>query len=196
MKLKEMLNELNEGKYDKNTYKAVFLSGLPASGKTEFYNFALKHRDLKHIDSDKILAFLARKHKDELKDTRVYSKYFQDIDKKLKTQSEIWTSQGLGVVVDTTGQNSAKILNIKKELENKGYETAMVFIEKDIEDAISYSKTRERAVDKEYILNVKGKLDKNKEIYKRSFDTFITIEGRSSREYLKAEKEISRWLKS
>lgn len=195
MKLKEILNELNEGKHDQNIYKAVFLSGLPASGKTEFYNYALKHKDFKHLDSDKILSFLVRKHKDDLKDTRVYQKYSEQIDKKIRTQSEIWTDRGLGLVIDTTGQDLNKILEIKNVLENKGYDTAMVFIEKKFQDAVDYSKTRDRAVDKSYIINVKEKLSKNEEIYQKSFSPFIKIEGRNPNEYSKAEKKLNNWLR-
>lgn len=195
MKLKEILSKyIDEGIHDKNTFKAIFLSGIPASGKTEFYNFSLRPKNFKSLDADNILAFLAKRDGIGLKEKGLYDKYSEQISQKLSNQNKLWTKESLGLAIDTTGQDLFKTMRIKSSLEEKGYKTAMVFVLMSVEDAIKYAEKRERAVDKEYIYSVNKKLQNNKRTYQNSFDFFIEVKGRDRDDYLRVDKEIDKWL--
>lgn len=181
-----------EGKYDKNTFKAIFLAGTPASGKTEFYQYALKHKDMKHLDADKVMMFLINKYGGDAKDTKNYSKFQKDVKNKLKTMNKMYTKGGLGLVIDGTGKNIEMIEKLKKKLETYGYKTSMVFIKTPLDKAIKKAEKRKRAVDLEYIKDTYKSLSKNIFLYQKMFNPFIEIN--SEEEYKEAEKKINRWL--
>lgn len=185
--------ELLEGQHDKYTQKAIFLIGIPASGKTEFYYHALKHKHLKHMDSDKVMAFLVGKHGGSLRDTSNYTRWQKSVAQKLDAMSDMYKSGKLGLVIDGTGRNIEKIKEIKKNLEDEhGYKTAMVFINTPLTKAIEKAKRRDRAVDLSYIKKVYSDLSKNTEEYRKIFNPFIEVN--SVKEYDKAERKVNRWL--
>lgn len=184
---------LPEGKHDQNRLKAIFLAGMPASGKTEFYNEVLKGRDLKHMDSDKIMSYFVKKDKGSLKDTSNYVKYQGKINDKLKRFNELYTSGKLGLVIDSTGANKEKITEIKRNLENKGYDTSMVFIKTPLQQSLDRAKKRERGVDEEYSKMVFNKLSKNAIHYESIFKNFWEINDR--KDYSEFNKIISTWLR-
>ncbi len=181
-----------EGKFDQYTFKAVFIIGGPASGKTEFYNYALKNKNLKHLDSDKIMAFLIKKYGGSLQDTNNYSKWESEIKNKLNMMSTMYKEGGLGLAIDGTGKNIQNIINLKRDVEKYGYKTAMIYIKTSLQDSIEKSKKRDRAVDLEYIKDTYRDLSKNVSEYRKMFDVFIEVN--SIEEYKKAEKKINSWL--
>lgn len=185
---------LIEGRFDKYQHKAVFLIGLPASGKTEFYEAELKRKYLKHMDSDKVMMFLIRKYGGDPKDTSNYTKWQKSVKEKLDNMSNMYTNEGLGLVIDGTGQNFSNIATIKKKLETLNYKTAMVYINTPLLKAIERAKTRERGVDLEYIKKVYKKLATNVPKYRVMFNPFIEVN--SAEEFSKKGKEIKRWLNS
>lgn len=182
-----------EGKHDKNKFKAVFLSGTPASGKTEFYDFALKHKDMKHLDADKVMMFLIKKYGGDAKDTDNYTKFKKDVRNKLEMMNKMYTKGGLGLVIDGTGRDVNLIKKLKDQLEKYGYETAMIFIKTPLIKAIEKSKKRERAVDIDYIKDTYKQLGKNIPQYKNMFSPFIEVND--TKEFREAEKKIDKWLK-
>lgn len=183
-----------EGKYDKNRFKAIFLAGTPASGKTEFYNAVLKNKDMKHLDSDKVMTFLVNKYGGDLGDTSNYSKFQKDVKAKLNLMNKIYKQGGLGMVIDGTGRDKDMILKLKKDLENFGYDTIMVYVKTPINKAIEKAKKRERGVDQEYIKQVYKDLSKNISTYKNNFKKVIEVN--SEDEFDSSEKEINKWLRS
>jgi shikimate kinase len=185
-----------EGKHDKNTYKAIFLAGPPASGKTEFYKYAISGKNLKHLDSDKVMTFLAKREGRDLKDTSNYDDFHKRTYEILNQMNKSYTSGGLGLVVDGTGHNTSKYLGIKEKLERKGYKTMMVFVNIPIEKSIAYSKTRDRGVDTSYIKRVAEKLKKNFEVYKKSFTYFVEVEGMNDESYDAGRKAVDAFLRA
>jgi len=184
--------DILEGRFDKYRFKAVFLIGAPASGKTEFYNEALRHKNLKHLDSDKVMMFLIKKYGGNPKDTENYTKWQKNVQGKLDMMSRMYKEGGLGLVIDGTGKNFERIKNLKKDVESYGYETAMVYIKTPLKSAIERSKKRSRGVDTEYIKDTYRALLKNSKEYKKMFPLFIEVNSVS--EYPYAEKKINTWL--
>jgi len=165
-----------EGKYDKNIFKAVFLVGSPASGKTETYEATLSSKDLKHIDPDKVMSFFVKKDKGSLQDTSSYSKYQDRVKKTLNRLTDGYIKSRLGLVIDGTGRDKNLIFSIKNKLENLGYQTAMVYINTPLERALKKYKERNRAVDKEFLLKAVKDVRKNIPEYKKKFKNFYELE--------------------
>lgn len=188
------MSNIFEGKHDKNRYKAIFLIGAPASGKTEFYKYALAHKDMKHLDSDRVMMFLINKHGGNPKDTRNYTKWQQNVRDKLDAMSKNYKEGGLGLVIDGTGKNLKQTLKLKKDVERHGYKTAVVYLKTPLNKALKKAEKRERGVDVEYIKDTYRDLSKNVAVYKEKFSTFIEIND--IKEYREAERKINRWLRS
>jgi predicted kinase len=184
---------LTEGKYDKNRFKAIFLVGAPAAGKTEFYKEILANKDMKHLDPDKVMVFLIKKYGGSLKDTSNYTKFQKSVKTKLEMINNIYKNGGLGLVIDGTGRNIDLIKKLKKDLESFKYDTLMVYIKTPIQKAMEKAKQRKRSVDNEFIKKVYTDLNKNIPEYKKIFNKFIEVN--SEDEYKKAEKKINQWLK-
>jgi len=184
---------LAEGKNSKNIFKAVFIIGSPGAGKTEFHNAALAGQGLKHLDPDKILSFYVKKNKGSLKDTSNYNKYQSKIKKTLEGQTKGYLNGRLGLVIDGTGRDKSLIIKLKNKLEDLGYSTMMVYINTSIVQIMKRAKSRERAVDKDYLLKAKESVKKNVPDYKNMFgNNFIEINDMS--EYQKGTKKVNAFL--
>lgn len=185
-----------EGVHDQNTFKAIFLAGPPASGKTEFYTYALKGKNLKHLDSDKIMSFLIKKYGGDIRDTSSYDKFHKKVYQKLDMMNKMYTNGGLGLAIDGTGHNTEKYLRLKDQLEGLGYKTMMVFVNRPIEKSMEYADQRERAVDKSYIKKVAAALQDNIPVYKSRFNDFIEVEGMNDESYETGRKAVNVFLAS
>jgi len=105
----------------------------------------------------------------------------------------------LGVIFDGTGQNVERIMQTKRKLDFHGYETILVFIEVDLEDALSRNldPTRNRVEDPKYIERIWNEMNNNKQELATAFrDKMITINNKigSTNDWNKGWKIVKRWL--
>ena len=163
----KLMDILLEGVNDPGIFKAVFLAGGPGSGKTfvvkQLFGIPdklnISHSGMKMVNSDKELKFLLKKFgfgtdldkmPDELfkqltdpKD-KDYSG-LRDFSKSLTTQRMNLYKQGkLGMIIDGTGHDFAKIQSKKKELEDIGYDTYMCMVNTSLEVAQKRNQERDR----------------------------------------------------
>lgn len=171
IKLKDLLNPsvLNEGVYDPGILKCVFLAGGPGSGKSKVAGdlfgvqgiATFSASGLKMVNSD--IAFEA-----QLKKSGIDPK---DLGKIEKEQPELWdfitkSKEGpretgkaitqktksfyeegrLGMIVDGTGDDVAKIKKQKQRAEELGYDTYMVFVNTSLEVAQARNAKRSRSL--------------------------------------------------
>jgi predicted kinase len=165
--VKKLKMILAEGVQDKGILKAVFLAGGPGSGKTYIVKnifgipdkFNISMSGMKMVNSDKELKYLLKKYgfgtdldilPDELfrqltdPDYEDYSG-LRDYSKGLTKQREKQYREGrLGMIIDGTGHLFSKIQSHKKELENIGYDTYMVFVNTSLEVAQQRNQIRDR----------------------------------------------------
>lgn len=165
--VKKLKMILAEGVQDKGILKAVFLAGGPGSGKTYIVKnifgipdrFNISMSGMKMVNSDKELKYLLKKYgfgtdldilPDELfrqltdPDYEDYSG-LRDYSKGLTKQREKQYQEGrLGMIIDGTGHSFSKIQAHKKELENIGYDTYMVFVNTSLEVAQQRNQIRDR----------------------------------------------------
>ena len=158
-----LMDLLTEGVHDKGIFKAVFLAGGPGSGKSyvakqifgipEKFNISMS--GMKMINQDKEYKFLLQKHgfDPEWLDT-----YPEDVFDHISTEMRGFTTDlaaerkkgymmgKLGMIIDGTGHKFQKVKAHKKELEENGYDTYMVFVNTSLEVAQARNKERDRVL--------------------------------------------------
>ena len=155
---------LAEGVNDPGIFKAVFLAGGPGSGKTYVVKqiFGIPDRlnismsGMKMVNSDKELKHLLRKYGFGTDLDKMPDEVFDDLtapgksglrkfSKELTKQRMKLYQQGkLGMIIDGTGHDFRKIQTMKKELEDDGYDTYMVFVNTSLEVAQKRNQERDR----------------------------------------------------
>ena len=150
MKVNSFIQNLNEGLYDPGIFKAFFLAGGPGSGKSFVTRSAFAGTGLKLVDSDKLLekylkdAGLSIKMPDSEIDLRDPLR----IRAKIKTQArlDLYLRGRLGVIIDSTARDVAKIGRLQKLFKILGYDTYMIFVNTSLEVALDRNKKRDRTV--------------------------------------------------
>ena len=163
IKLKDLLSE---GINDPGIFKAVFLAGGPGSGKTyvvkqlfgipDRYNISMT--GLKMVNSDKELKFLLNKYGFGTELDKMPAEVFKDLTGKggsglrdfgkslTKQRMKLYQQGKLGMIIDGTGHDFGKIQRMKKELEDDGYDTYMVFVNTSLEVAQKRNQERDRVL--------------------------------------------------
>jgi len=200
VKLKQLLTE---GVFDKGIFKAVFMAGGPGSGKSyvssQIFGIPKKVNvsvaGLKSVNSDLEFEFLLKKYGFETFGTGKL-----DIDKwpkevfdtiaggdedsenmtvrkkaKLltKARKKQYMESRLGMIIDGTGHDYAKLQKEKKELESMGYDCYMVFVNTSLEVAHERNKKRERRLPEKILekswKDVQNNLGKFQGLFGRNF---------------------------
>ena len=156
------LRDLLEGVYDKFIFKAVFVTGSPAAGKTTTAQRIVKeHYGMKIIDSDPQFELLAQKAGLQLGDMdlhtenqKLHTATLRNIAKTMREKDLTLKNEGaLGVVIPTNIDDAEGLLRKKKALEDKGYDTFLIYINIPLEEAIKRNQQRERSVYTEVVID-------------------------------------------
>jgi len=146
--------DLQEGLYDPNIFKAFFLAGGPGSGKSFVTNNAFGGTGLKTINSDTAFERSLKKNGLSLKmpeDEAEARDIIRDRAKAMTgSQLDLSIKGRLGLVIDGTGRDYDKIKEQKALLDLLGYDCYMVFVNTSLEVALERNSKRERSVP-EYI---------------------------------------------
>lgn len=140
---------LNEGLFDKNILKAVFLAGSGGSGKGFYSKKAFGDSGLKVVNSDEAFEYLMHKHGLDPK-TDVGSPEAQELRPRSKeitgARLENYIEGRLGLIIDGTGDKPEKLLAQKRRLESLGYDTSMVLVNTPLDIALQHNQKRQRVV--------------------------------------------------
>ena len=152
---------------------AIFLLGLPCSGKTTYANTL----GIDVINTDFHLEFLAEKHHVNLSNLeqqkKLYDKYkreisvvtFQKLNKKISLKEDI--------IIDSTSCNSSFFIARYNYLSSFGYNILIHFLNTNIDDCLYNNRHRYRKVDVSYIENCYNNLQQNFDMYKQYIKTII-----------------------
>ena len=165
--------QLLEGIYDPNIFKAVFLAGGPGSGKSYVVSKVVSGMGLKVINSDEpferylVKAGLSLKMPDEEQTER-------DIErkraKKVTSARKGHAVDGrLGIIIDGTGKDYDKMIRQAAHLQELGYETSMVFVNTTLETALERNRKRARSVPPEIAKQGWNDVQKNLPRFQRYF---------------------------
>ena len=147
--------ELKEGLYDPNIFKAFFLAGGPGSGKTFVTSSAFAGTGLKLVNSDIKFERDLRKANLSLKMPDEEA-YFRDIIRKgakafVGKQLDQYLKGRLGMIIDSTARDYSVIQRQVNLLKAIGYDCYMVFVNTSLDVALERNRTRSRSIP-EYIV--------------------------------------------
>ena len=145
------INEILEGPHDPYRHKAIFFAGSPGAGKTYVARkLAGAFQGLKQVNMDIWFKRLMTKKNlswkmppEEEPEREIQRQRSKELVAK---QQQTYADSGLGLLIDSTGRILGTIRRIKDELEDKGYETTMIFVNTDLETALRRNKERERTL--------------------------------------------------
>ena len=164
-----LLQYLTEGIEDKGIFKAVFLAGHPGAGKSY---------TLDRIKSGQIEPRIVNTDKfhEHFKNAE-WANVGDKVMRLTKGQLVLYLNSMLPLAVDGTSGSIQAMLRRRGLLESMGYDTAMVFVNTDLETAIRRVQGRDRKVPEEFIRESFKKVNENKKFYRSKFDTFIEIDN-------------------
>ena len=142
---------LEEGVNDPAIFKAIFLAGGPGSGKSFVVGkTALPTFGYKVINSDMAFEKALKDANMAMTAQNIFSTKGQSLRDRAtyitKQRKSNYIQGRLGLVIDGTGKDYEKIKTQKIELEKLGYETAMIFVNTNIETAVARDEKRERTL--------------------------------------------------
>lgn len=188
---------IQEGLYDKGIFKAIIIVGGPGSGKSFVSNKLSEGLPLNKVNIDSVFEFLHKKHNQDINYTSDTGKHlYQKSRKIIASKMNSFINGRLGLIIDTTGQNTVKLEQVKKELELEGYEVRIVIVKADLEVAIKRNQERNRKVDINYLLYV---FQKMKKIHQSILTTFqpehiIVINNNEDQDLSSIWKKIRNWV--
>ncbi len=144
---------INEGVYDPNIFKAFFLAGGPGSGKSWVSQRTLSGMGLKVINSDNAFSRALEKEKMSLNMATTDAKEIarrDEIRAKAKattsTQLKLALEGRLGLILDSTARDVARIESEANTMKQIGYDVYMVFVNTSLEVALKRNQLRTRKV--------------------------------------------------
>ena len=200
---KEFKQELNEGVNDPSIFKAVFLAGGPGSGKSFVVGkTALQALGFKLINSDDAFEAGLKKAGLTTSPEDIASAQGQEIRSGAKAltgrKMKLALDGRLGLVIDGTGKDYAKIKKQVDELRKIGYAVKMIFVNTDLETALDRNKARERSVPDKMVEKMWKDVQKNIGKFQGLFRNRMIVVDNSEgsdieRSTLEAYKDIKTW---
>ena len=180
-------NELQEGVYDPNIFKAIFLAGGPGSGKSYVVQRATGGLGMKIVNSDTAFEKLIRDAGISL-DMRKMEPKTRDVirgrAKKLtKKRQKNYIEGRLGLIVDGTGHDYEKIAKQARGLENLGYDIHMIFVNTSLDVALERNEIRSRKLPTNVVTQSWKEVQKNIGKFSNFFKgNFIIVDNNASDE--------------
>ena len=143
--------ELQEGVYDPNIFKAIFLAGGPGSGKSYVVRKTTGGLGMKIVNSDDIYEKMLKDAGMETTPEDIFSDKGQEIRGRAKGVTKRMQSNflmgRLGVIIDGTGKDYDKIAKQAQSLRGLGYECSMIFVNTSLDTAQKRNNERKRTLD-------------------------------------------------
>ena len=197
--------QLQEGVYDKNIFKAIFLAGGPGSGKSFVARKTMPGLGLKNINSDTFFEKLIKDADIDL-DFRSMNpdetKRRDEIRAKAKgitqRQTANFVAGRLGIIIDGTGAKYDTIARQSQALKGLGYDTYMVFVNTSLDNALEQNRTRRRKLPDDLVKEYWNSVQNNIGKYQRLFGAknFIVVDNNNRKDdlYKMYSKPIKRFV--
>ena len=185
-------HELQEGVYDPNIFKAIFMAGGPGSGKSYVTRRTTGGSGLKIVNSDDAFEAMMKKAGLSLKmppEEEERKDVVRGRAKKLTVKRhENFVEGRLGLVIDSTGKDSAKIIEHKSMLEELGYDTYMIFVNTSLDVALQRNAERPRSLPEPIVVKSWKDVQSNIGTFSNAFrQGFIVIDNNDAGEDLLAK---------
>ena len=164
--MKSFKTFVDEGPNDPAIFKAIFLAGGPGSGKSFIVGrTALPAHGFKVVNSDDAFEIAMTKAKLTMDADTIFSTQGQEIRDKAKKLTDArmagYLRGRLGLVIDGTGKNVAKIQGQIKELRTLGYDVGMIYVNTDLDTAIKRNDARPRSLPVQQVTTLWKEVQKN-----------------------------------
>lgn len=142
--------ELQEGVYDPNIFKALFLAGGAGSGKSYVAARTTGGLGMKMVNSDDVFEKMLKDAGMETTPEDIYSDEGQEIRGRAKAVTARMRSNyiegRLGLIIDGTAKDYNKISGQVANLRKLGYECSMIFVNTSLETALAQNRKRKRTL--------------------------------------------------
>ena len=161
---------ITEGIQDTGIFKACFMSGSSASGKSYVIKQIGGGVSPKIVNTDTWTEFHQKL------DPKYSWKEYGVKEKHLtKTQLSLYLNSMLPLWIDGTSSNPSAVLRRAGILKSMGYDVAMIFVDTPVETAIARNKARGRVVDEDFLEKSYKESQKLKSYYSTEFRHFTEI---------------------
>ena len=169
--------ELQEGVYDPNIFKAFFLAGGPGSGKSYVVRKTTGGTGLRIVNSDDAFEALLQKAGLSLKmppEEEEPRDAVRDRAKKITAKRQANYLEGrIGLIIDGTGRDYDKIAKQATELKQLGYDVHMIFVNTSLDVALQRNAERPRSVPESIVTkswkDVQSNIGKFSQYFKGNF---------------------------
>jgi dephospho-CoA kinase len=197
---------INEGVNDPAIFKAIFLAGGPGSGKSFIVGkTGLTSMGYKIVNSDDAFENAMKKAGMTMSPDNIFSPKGQEIRGKAKAltgkRQARYLEGRLGLVIDGTGKDPLKILKQAERLRELGYDTAMIFVNTDMDTALDRNRQRERQLPDKEVEEYWKAVQRNVGKFQRMFgkENFLVVDNSTGKNYqketLRAYRDAQRFTK-
>ena len=179
--------ELQEGVYDPNIFKCVFLAGGPGSGKSFVVRTTTGGLGMVIVNSDDLFEKkMEEAGLDQGKPEDIFSdegQALRDRAKEVTTRrQDMWMDGRLGIIVDGTGKDTVKIGRQKRLFDQLGYDTYMIFVNTSLEIAQERNMQRKRKLQPKAVEAMWNAVQKNIGAFQRLFGgkNFVIVDNNVS----------------
>ena len=196
---------IQEGVNDPAIFKAVFLAGGPGSGKSFIVGkTGLPQLGFRVVNSDDAFEMAMKKAGKAMTPDEIFSDEGQFIRGKAKAltakKQALYIKGRLGLVIDGTGKDLSTIRKQAKMLEQIGYDTAMIFVNTDLDTAIERDKNRERSLGAKEVTDYWKAVQKNIGAFQTMFgkQKMLVVDNSDGKDYqketLRAYRDIKKFI--
>lgn len=196
---------IEEGVNDPAIFKAVFLAGGPGSGKSFIVGkTGLPQLGFRVVNSDDAFENAMKKAGKSMTPDEIFSDEGQTIRGRAKAltakKQAMYIKGRLGLVIDGTGKDFAKIKKQAKTLEDLGYDTAMIFVNTDLDTAIERDKLRDRSVGEKEVTKMWKDVQKNIGAFQTMFgkQKMLVVDNSTGKDFkketLRAYRDVKKFI--
>ncbi len=197
---------IEEGVNDPAIFKAVFLAGGPGSGKSFIVGkTGLPVLGLKVVNSDDAFEAAMKKAGMEMNPDNIFSTQGQELRtkaKKLTSMKQAAYIRGrLGLTIDGTGKDFAKVKKQAQTLQQIGYDASMIFVNTDLDTALQRNRERARSLPDAEVEKYWKTVQKNIGAFQTFFGKkdFIVVDNSTGKDFkqetLRAYRDVQKFLK-
>ena len=199
--------ELQEGVYDPNIFKCVFLAGGPGSGKSFVVRTTTGGLGMVIVNSDDLFEKkMEEAGLDQGKPEDIFSdegQALRDRAKQVTTRrQDMWMDGRLGIIVDGTGKDTVKIGRQKRLFDQLGYDTYMIFVNTSLDVAQERNMKRRRKLEPKAVESMWNAVQRNIGAFQSMFGrgNFVIVDNNKDVSdgdiFAAATKEIRKLIKS
>ena len=196
--------DMQEGVYDPNIFKAIFLAGGPGSGKSYVVRRTTGGLGMKIVNSDDIYEKMLKDAGLEPTPEDIFSDKGQEIRVRAKKTTKVkqggFLNGRLGIIIDGTGKDYDKIAKQVQGLKNLGYECSMIFVNTSLDTAQDRNRMRKRTLPEKQVAQMWNEVQRNIGKFQSLFGSknFIIVDNNDAGEdvFAKVWKRISKLVKT